>query len=41
MLNEVGDGDERDNGSKRGKGVYDYNVDDLFSDDKEDEEDEE
>ena len=25
----VGDGDGKDNNSKSGKGVYDYNVDDL------------
>ena len=34
--NRVGDGDEKDDDSR--KGVYDYNVDDLFSDDEEEEE---
>ena len=34
--NRVGDGDERDGDSR--KGVYDYNVDDLFSDGDEEEE---
>ena len=35
--NRVGDGDERDN-SKSGRGVYDYNIDDLFLSGDDDEE---
>jgi len=37
--NGVGDGDESDNDSR--KGVYNYNIDDLFSNDDEEEEEEE
>ena len=37
--NKVGDGDESDNNSR--KGVYNYNIDDLFSNDDEEEEEEE
>ena len=37
--NEVGDGDKSDNDSR--KGIYNYNIDDLFSNDDEKEEEEE
>ena len=33
--NGVGGGGEKDNDSNRGKGVYDYNIDDLLSNDDE------
>ena len=37
--NGVGDGDESDNDSR--KGIYNYNIDDLFSNDNEEKEEEE
>ena len=33
--NRVGDGGEKDNNSNREKGVYDYDIDDLLSNDDE------
>jgi hypothetical protein len=36
--NRVGGSDEKDNDSESGKGVYDYNIDDLLSSDDDDEE---
>jgi hypothetical protein len=39
IMDGVGDGDESDNDSR--KGVYNYNIDDLFSNDDEEEEEEE
>ena len=33
--NRVGDDGEKDNNSNRGKGVYDYSIDDLLSNDDE------
>ena len=43
--NRIGDGNEKDNEKsidrESGKGVYDYNIDDLFGDDDEEKEDDE
>ena len=35
--NRVGDDGEKDNDSNRGKGVYDYDIDDLLDNDDEEE----
>ena len=36
----LGDSDEKDNDSNIGKGVYNYNIDDLLSSDDDEEEEE-